>query len=383
MNGLRDDRLRSDLAELAELARPTDLHDRVVAASRRAQTRRVIGAAAAFVVLAGAGAFWAALRGAEPDAIAPADPTATVLLPEAPLAYYDPSMNTFDAGPLAHATLTVPAWVGTDDCPAGRRTFIKDGVAVEGGILVHIVAAQPTDVDGDGSTEQVVVLRCAVESGQPLYHYQVLALTDLDAPDGPVTMGRVMASGQTGVVGVFGLEVKPDGTIRVKVGDGDAAQAPTAQVQWREYAWQGTGFAQTGGETNFAEDAPAVALAVTATATVSTVDGHRLVSLHLTTTNSGAAAVGPLRLTLGVPLALIPIDAAAWDGCHQDRSGVAEGQVWLQCPYPAGVETATYTFRQDGPLGLPPVAFIIVEQGEQRILERDLQDNQVELTLPT
>ncbi|MEV8517914.1 hypothetical protein [Dactylosporangium sp. NPDC051484] len=90
MNGLNSQQLHADLAEIADLATPVDLHGRVLRGSKRhSQRRAVVVSVAAFAVVAASGAAFAFTphpRDSVTPAVTPTVPSTVITSPEASLA---------------------------------------------------------------------------------------------------------------------------------------------------------------------------------------------------------------------------------------------------------------------------------------------------------
>jgi hypothetical protein len=383
---LHADHLRADLNDLAEMSVPVDLHDRVLAASKRARARTAIvtsGAVSLVMLVAGGLALaYPGGGGTQP----PAQPGQPTTLPTGTLPEEDPAFAPYDAGPLAHATLDVPAWPGEPDCRAGTLAFVRDGVAHLPSRPFHrinIVKVIAVAAPADGSTEYVALLRCAVTGSTPRFADQVFTVSVPPGATSARTLGSVVATGTGGIAGIFDIAFD-NGMIRVDVGDRTGASAGTALRQLRYYQRDGTRYVQVSGATSFPDNPPAVALTVALSHTAAPeVDGRRLVDVEVTVANSGTIASRPLRLIFAVPATAGPA-GTGWTGCIRDESNLDERQLLLVCPLdpaPAGgAVVAAYQLLV--PLLAPvggseiQIAAVAVEQTSPRALERDLADNQ-------
>ena len=392
MNGLRDDRLRADLADLAEVSRAVDLYDRVLVRSRRARIRDAVAGAAVLAVLAAAGvgaALWVRpggaagpADGARPTTTLAGDPMERVTVPTGTVDAQPAQVVVFgDPGPLPRGTvLDLPAWPGRPDCPSGQVELVKAGHLAGGGKEADIVKAVAADVDGDGSADLVANVEC---SGGGAPTYQVIAVGDVGGSD-PRTLGQVVAAGADSIGVVYDIATRTDGSVRVTVGDRPANSDEGAQVQSRTYTWRDGAFAQTGGPEAFPVDPAAPRVSVHATVTAGTSPaGEAYVTVAVSADNRGSAAAPDPRLLFAVPTHLVPV-GLIWSTCVMDESGRADGYVLLQCPL-RGLEEnlvslGNYRFLV-GAIGDPPnrtVTVAILHSG----FERDLRDNTTDATVP-
>jgi hypothetical protein len=160
------------------------------------------------------------------------------------------------SGELSNATLIVPQWPagpGTQDCPRGQVKF-NDGVSSAGSIVRFVSPPQQVDVDHDGGPETMVRVLCRAQSA-----VTKVLVYDRANDGGIKLLGTVIGtslteSSTTDVEIIWDAQVTTDGRIRVDVGDyapccGMPDDLPVHQE--RTYGWNGTGFVQTGGPTQF------------------------------------------------------------------------------------------------------------------------------------
>jgi hypothetical protein len=388
MNGLREDRLRTDLADVAGLARVVDLHDRALASSRRARIRTTVAAVAAAVVLASAGTAAVLWSGPLDSAnVPPGGSLEPTTLPTGTVESASDGVVMGDPGPLSPTReLTLPAWPGEPECPSGDLEVLKRGAIGDrrrpdvNAIIIKTVVA---DVNRDGAPDVVANLECT-RRGQP--GYQVVAITGVDGGGRLRTLGRIAATGEDGVAAIYDLAVEPDGSVRVNVGDRPAGSSEGALTQWREYKWAGESFVPTGGAADFPADPPAVALSVSGDFEVVTDDDRRRLDVRLTAANTGSAGSAPLLVWMAVPNRVRPA-GGGWGGCLVDPSESAEGYVVLQCRRPALAPGATWTASyqliiEPGPAAAFNLVQMAVFQEPGGPVERARGDNVTDFTLP-
>ncbi|HEX6870957.1 MAG TPA: hypothetical protein VF163_07665 [Micromonosporaceae bacterium] len=387
MNAIRDDRFRTDLAELAEMVAPVDLYQRVLNSSRRAARRRVGSALGAFTIVAGViGANTWAVPPGEPEARV-GGPVPTTLPTDNRLAdLFGPPPNA--PGGLVPATLDLPAWPGASGCPHGPVTFGPDGSATlpsSAHYRISVRKAIQTDVNTDGRPDYVAIVEChdPMMTITEQYSDQVLVFTDLISATR--TLGRVVASGSDGIGGVYDLNVTSDGTVRVRLGDTGVHRALAAQQQWRSYAWRDAAFVQTAGPRGFDPGSATVDLSA-----VGTIARPRPEELTLTVRviNTGATAARGTYLYLGIPVWLSPT-GDGWTGCRQRGPTPAEpALVVIRCPGQAvgvgGAFEVAYNLLVTGSLGpgRSGVAIIVDQADEGRVVERDPDNNYTEVGAP-
>lgn len=97
-----------------------------------------------------------------------------------------------------------------------------------------------------------------------------------------------------------GLEIGPDGSIRVPVGERVDPAAGTLRWKWYTYRWDGSAFAQVGPAVDVPADLPSH-LSVTANQATT----GRLVTLTLTVHNGGPVGLNRLRVSLSAPRQLV------------------------------------------------------------------------------
>ncbi|TDB75935.1 hypothetical protein [Micromonospora sp. KC723] len=187
----------------------------------------------------------------------------------------------------------------------------------------HLLAVDHGDVDSDGATETVALVRCALGTGGP---QQVVAF-DRDARGRVVTVGRVVASSIDTPRWLIAVDVRDDGVIRVEVGEihpGGGWPGEWSQRQWRGYRWDGDSFGQVSGPTAFGPNRHRADVAVTATDLVlaDAPDGSRTGSVTVRVRNTGDVPVAHVALRIDLPPALRP-DGAGWAACGNDPGTTA------------------------------------------------------------
>jgi hypothetical protein len=424
MSALREDRLRSDLAEIAELSRPVDLHDRVLRASRRARAQTAVAAVAVItVVAAGVGmAVWRRSTGP----VLPAGPLQPVILPQGdiPVMWSLGGDVVRDQRAFADGTLTVPSWPDLPRCPSGELTFRFGGRSdpTPTDMFLQVFKSLRGDVDHDGSADLLVHLGC--NSGvDPTPEGAITA--QVVAYSGDRLLGRVVASppdpnapfilpGERDVH-ITDVSVEADGRVRVDwLERSDSASATST----RTFGWNGDRFTQIGDATEL-QGPTAAELSIEASGARG-VDslGRAAVTVDVTVRNAGRVRSAPLRLAIVVPARLHPA-GPGWDGCrvpletpllNLTPSPVEyNAAVPLVCPAaavdPGGGSTRRFHFLEvAGPItprptatpdaSIPPaprvppdapvLASISVEVDQQpgSEYERDRTDNTVQFPMP-
>ncbi|MEV0153384.1 hypothetical protein AB0H57_06525 [Micromonospora sp. NPDC050686] len=348
------DRLRADLADLAEEVTPVDLRDQALRTSRRLVIQRRVATSAAALALVGVAtgsalAIRSATGGLGP---VPADspsvtggpsagpaPTSSAPAPRgsAPSSSGSPAAGT--SGPsrklltvaeVKNAQIPLPPWPG-DACAAGTYQFrqgaVLSGSAPDSKPLLLMDRPSIADVDGDGEPEAVVTLTCKPGSTSA---QQVIAL--VRGPAGLVPLGVVAPAGQRDSQ-VKGVQALADGSVRVRWVDTQRGSA--GAEQWRTYRWNGSAFRQIAGPTGFPE--LRVDLKVTAVPLVLVKDpsGKYLGDLKVTVTNVGDLAVGRPELRLTLPAGV---------GMNTEIDGVGPID-------PGRSRTLLYTLEATSPIG--------------------------------
>jgi hypothetical protein len=427
MSSLREDRLRSDLAEIAELSRPAELHDRVLRASRRSRARTAVVAVAVItVVAAGLGlAVWRRSTGP----VLPVGPLQPVILPRGDIPVMWPSVGSVvrDQRVFSEGTLDVPTWPGMRRCPSGALRF-RYGQSTfnstDHGVLA--IKALRADVDHDGSEELLVHLACV--SGGDLTPDGSL-VGQVVAYSGDRVLGRVVASppnpnapfvlpGERDIR-ITDVSAEGDGRVRVdwlELSDVTGTYGSTTST--RMYGWNGDRFTQIGDATEL-QGPTGAELSIEAGGGRG-VDplGQAAVTLDVTVRNAGRVRSAPLRLAIVVPAHLHPA-GAGWDGCrvpletpllNLTPSPVEyNAAVALVCPAPAVDAGGSYTRRFHflqvaGPVtprptatpdeSIPPAPRVApdapvlqtisveVDQQPHGEYERDRTDNTVQFPMP-
>ncbi|MGW4464513.1 hypothetical protein [Micromonospora sp. NPDC004704] len=304
------DRLRSDLADLAEEVAPVDLRDRTLRTSRRIGVQRTLASSAAALVMIGAAtgtAFAFFPRGDVGPAPAATTPPAVVTPTPTPM----PSVTVTEPVNLAPLTvseiengsLTLPDW-GTDVCPTGTFRFAKGNhvyLPQPDSPMAFAILGEPVpvDVDGDGVNEMAAEIVC---SPHAVTAQQVLVFKR--AADGGVqTLGRVTsvrppARGALPQELIQSVAAGDAGTVRVQWAD----QQPfsPADPQWRGYRWVDGQFKQVSGPTRF----PTVDADVRAQAQpveLKLLNGAYVGELKVTVHNNGPMSAQSLGLRLTLP----------------------------------------------------------------------------------
>ncbi|WP_329110279.1 hypothetical protein OG792_15285 [Micromonospora sp. NBC_01699] len=218
---------------------------------------------------------------------------------------------------LLGARLDLPAWRAGPGCPdRGARLTGEPG----GDRDNVLVATAYGDIDDDGATETVALVRCLVNQGGPA---QVVAF-DRDESGRIVTVGQVVRTDPSTPQWLLDVEVRADGVVRVEVADlapGGGWDLDWSQRQWRGFSWNGERFTQSEGERTFPDNQYRLNLTVTATDLVYRApddDGTRTGEITVTMTNVGPVTAPRPRLDF----ALVPDGGAAtaspgWYACRE------------------------------------------------------------------
>ena len=220
---------------------------------------------------------------------------------------------------LNNATLTIPAWTGANEsgCPSGPVTFNGGRAQPQNKDSLTLQQSAAVDVDRDGGTETVVIVRCLPGPTQ------VIAVKA--HRDGSLsTLARVTRSSFSDAQDTVGVSSAPNGRVAVTVGDiGICCETPRAQqiTQVRTFAYQNGTFHQTAGPTTFSADTSYANVTATApTVTFADTEGSagtRMGTLTVTATNHGPHPASSLTLLVGMPLATPDSRSqGSWDRCQ-------------------------------------------------------------------
>ncbi|MEV1014443.1 hypothetical protein AB0I95_20845 [Micromonospora sp. NPDC049751] len=213
---------------------------------------------------------------------------------------------------LLAATVSLPAWTTPAECPTGRVRLGAEP-AREG--VNELVALDYGDLDGDGATETVALVRCLFGTRGP---FQVVAF-DRDASGRVVTLGRVAGTASPTPGWVTALDVRDDGEVRVEVLDvapGGGWPMKNSQRQWRGYRWTGDAFDQVSGPSTFGPNPRSADLSITATDLVLTpaADDSRSGTVTVRIRNDADRTPPGVLFTIELPKALQPV-GDGWSGC--------------------------------------------------------------------
>ncbi|MGI5148974.1 hypothetical protein ACQEVC_21860 [Plantactinospora sp. CA-294935] len=262
------------------------------------------GAAVAVALIVGPVAGYAALSqdqtppppgtSTEPTAHPTSSPSVSPRASAATTAPTAPEGRVTTADLLA-VQLDLPRWWG--DAPCQSRGRLASRAPQEEGNWLQ--SADYADVDRDGAEETVAMIGC--KFNQAVVQTQV-AVFDRDTTGKIVTKGQVLTSRPVGWI--FQVDTRPDGSIRIEVGDREPVGGRGSAVavrQWRTYGWTGEKFAQTGGPTSFPAHPSLADLRVTATDLVygaQAADGSRHATTTVTIRNAGPADADYVFLSL-------------------------------------------------------------------------------------
>ncbi|WP_410814368.1 hypothetical protein [Micromonospora sp. 067-2] len=294
----------------------------------RLRRRRTVGRAVALVLAMAAGPVlgYAALH-APPPQPGPVEPTGSPSSSPSASRTASPSSTPSSSSPtpslaapdgrisrgqLLAATVSLPAWAAPAACPSGRVRLGTDPARDD---TNQLVAIDQGDLDEDGATETVALVRCVFGTRGA---FQVVAF-DRDTGGRVITLGRVTATARPTPGWVTAVDVDTDGAVRVEVADiapGSGWPLEYSQRQWRGYRWTGDGFEQVSGPRAFGPNPHSADLGVTATDLVLTTepDGTRSgsVTIRVRNTTDRTVPVGVLQIDL--PTALRPT-GGGWTGC--------------------------------------------------------------------
>lgn len=361
--------------------RATVRHRRRVAATT--------GAVVAAVLIVGPAAGYAALsRGPAPPnpgtTTAPTpstSPTPSTTPPPSPSA--SPSSTTAPENRISRTELlrTKVTLVDWGDAPCEVTGRLGGAEPQESGLWLEDL--DHADVDRNGTTEAVATVGC--KSG-PDYRGRQVAVFERTAAGKIVTKGQVL-SDRPPSLNILQVDTRADGSVRVQVSDfRTAGSAPNtenlAQKQWRTYAWDGSGFDQTGGPTSFPANPKLADLRVTATDAV--FSGMRgSATTTVTIRNAGPADARYVFLEFEFYESPVTREGTGWSRCLEsgDRSDNDRSHA-ITClldRVPAG-ETVTLNLGlfRDGLIPEPPDAHLqMTRLDEQRdpLPDRKDEDN--------
>ncbi|MGC4744088.1 hypothetical protein ACLQ28_00255 [Micromonospora sp. DT201] len=293
-----------------------------------------------------------------------------------------------DRAELLAATVDLPAWDDLPDRPnnkvcASRGVRLSgDPVGTDTNLLVELDYG---DVDRDGATETVILVRCLFGTRGPA---QVVAF-DRDAAGRIITLGRVAATADPAPEWLIGAEVRADGVTRVAMADrapGVGWPLEQSQRQWRGYTWDGQRFRQVEGPRAFGPNPYAADLSVSSSnlALVREPGDSFSGTIEVRVRNASAGEVPEAVLSFGLPWQLRPV-GDGWDRC---RENMREARAPYQCtlgrlaPH-ADIRLTLRLQRAQGvPLSSGKATVEIFGTGADGsgLLERDRDDNQATFT---
>ncbi|WDZ85418.1 hypothetical protein [Micromonospora cathayae] len=145
---------------------------------------------------------------------------------------------------LLATRLDLPDWEPGPACPAESVRLAGDDDTPG---TVFLAGLDHGDVDRDGVVETVVRLQCVRPYGGL---GQVVAL-ERNAQGGIVVLARVMHTDVDTPEVLDAVEVRDDGTVRVRITDRLPGAPGPRQTLWRTYRWTGDGFVHSGGPTGW------------------------------------------------------------------------------------------------------------------------------------
>ncbi|MEU8295869.1 hypothetical protein AB0C04_01085 [Micromonospora sp. NPDC048909] len=387
---MNDQRLRLDLADLADEVTPVDLRDRALRTSRRIGIQRAVATSAAALVLLGAatGTAFAMMPDRRADPLPATTPSVTATpTPTADATSPSPSSDVKPAdaprAPLTvdevrNANIRLGKW-NDDFCPGGTYRF-KDGSSVylpredSPGAFGILGTPSIVDVDRDGDLDAVVLITC---SPFAVRAQQVVALHRTES-GAVATLGQVTINGAYPTGGeLMEIQTAADGTVRVRWHDtqpgGDAAQ-------WRSYRWSGAGFHQSDGPRSFPKVSIDVKVAAGPTTLVKQADNSYQGDLVVRVSNIGKIAIDQpsIRLTLPKSVSLTKVRGVLNNKASVQDSGPPTVMLCMLPPIAPGKSlTITYTLRFAGS-GQPASGVLDVSNSQG---DNDESNNQAKYTL--
>ncbi|MEV6491271.1 hypothetical protein AB0M20_22050 [Actinoplanes sp. NPDC051633] len=325
-----------------------------IVTARHRRNRRVAGAAAfVAVTMVGTGAGYAALRdddrngapvGGVPTSVPatsmkPAEPTTT-----APSTASSPTGGTTPgkAHDLRNARLDLPEWADATECPSGPTKFTGG----RAGAITTLGEVAAADVDGDGSGDDIALIRCRPGEG---FIGQVVAFhKNADGTFRRIGLVVQPPGGEPDppkddeIHSVTDLRVRGS-QVDVRVGSYETTftdgAARLGTSQWRTYGWNGSRFAQTGGPRSFEMSPSAAHLETTVSALAfgppSGGKQHGVMTVKVR--NTGSAAVHPTLL-----VRLVEVQAVTAKGCSS-TDDISECDLGRMAPR----SSRTFTFEGD------------------------------------
>jgi hypothetical protein len=237
------ERLRADLASIADRVTSVDLRDRVLYASRRLAIRRTVAVSVATAAaIAAAGTAVALLPGRQTATPLPATRSASAT-PSASTAYGVVTMAELTAEPVR-----IPAWTTPNSgCPSGRvRLAQGQGPINHSGDLrqLRVYQVVQANLDSDGSPETAALISC---------QFAEAAVDQVVAFDrGP--SGQILTLGKVVEGTLWNLTAPAANRVAVDISDFEACCTTPKAVelhQIRAYGWAGAKFAQVAGPATF------------------------------------------------------------------------------------------------------------------------------------
>jgi hypothetical protein len=283
-------------------------------AIRRRATRLAAGTAALVaVLLVAVGVGLGVLRNMAPPSTGASTPPASSSpspSPTGPRPAGPPLADQVPATSVQNATLDVPAFA-LAGCPSGPRTF--DNRYWQNYTLPYIqmLRSATGDLNGDGESDILLVLRCNVFEPTPASSEQVVAYSGGGAA--PQLLAQVWAGD-----GDITRAVVAEGTVELDIAPTDSGTA--APVVQERYRWTGSAFALTDRTQIAHAPAPNLELTVDPPSVAPTADG---VVVRVTARNVGTTPLRPLDLSMAssVPLSItvdgLPGTLGRFDGPPQ------------------------------------------------------------------
>ncbi|MCW3843560.1 hypothetical protein ONA70_25995 [Micromonospora yasonensis] len=355
---MNEDRLRFDLADLADEVTPVDLRDRALRTSRRLGIQRAVTtSAAALVMIAAATGTALAIRPNEQSGPAPATSVTATPTPTPERASPSPSTAEPADAPMApvtadearNASIRLGKW-STDFCPAGTYRF-NDGNSVykplQDSPRTFSILGDPViaDVDRDGDLDAVVLVTC---SPFAVRAQQVIALQRTES-GAIATLGQVAVTGaQVGGGEITQVEATADGAVRVHWMD-TQVMGDNRAAQWRVYRWSGHGFRQSDGPTSFPKVSVDLKIRAGQASLVQQPDNGYEGDLVVTVTNTGniAADYPGIHLTLPASVSLTKVRGVVKNVAYVHDSGPPKVMLCELSAIPAG-KSLTITFTRPG-----------------------------------
>ncbi len=349
---------------------------------RRRTTRyALLGVLGAILVIVPIAAFAANPRGNNSPPL-PGD-SPSIVEPASPTPSETPSASANEAPPAVDGRISLDKLTSTEvdlppyetygNCPKQRGKLVKTEDPSAGPPRPWVVGKLVyTNLDDDPALETAALLLCRTGEAQDS---QVVAF-DLDAAGTIRTLGAIVAQGD--MLNIRDIGVRAAGGITADVSDIIACcGTPTSRVQHqtREYAWNGTTFAQVGGPTLWGDPRYITDLKVTVTDLTldPRLNGQRTGKVTVTVKNNGPNPSGRFQVTFSdcsFSCAGATVPWVTWGTQFGDyHAPLAAGQ--------SATATVQFSFNADTPGGDITAKLEIVSRTDEKAMsDPDTTNNQ-------